>query len=372
MLNLTPSAPQATILIVDDEAGPRDALKMILRPFYNLCVVDNGHAAMRMIKEQPIDLVTLDLKLPDRQGADLLQEIKLERPEVEVVIITGYGSLKSAVEGMRHGAAGYMLKPFNVKELIGLIKQAIARKRRLDVVRRLLKETPRIWVGEEDAAPAWKELGEHYSHGTPLNPEFEEFSPYAPIVSDLLEAKDRGLLSHSSRVSFYAGLMAREMGLSATERKALVIGGFLHDIGRIGLAVPWNSERDTLSAHEQREAKRHVEIGGRLLAPLQLPAEVGQIVSYHHERYDGSGYPDGLQGEGIPLLARAVSIIQAFDHLTTDQTGQALSVQEAGDRIRRDARARFDPALTDLFIRVAGEDKAVLPAAASTALFPKS
>jgi putative nucleotidyltransferase with HDIG domain len=365
MLN-TPST-QATILIIDDEAGPRDALKMILRPFYNLCMVDNGHAAMRVIKEQPIDLVTLDLKLPDRQGADLLQEIKLERPEVEVIIITGYGSLKSAVDGVRYGAAGYLLKPFNVKELITLINQTMERKRRLDMMRQFLKQSEGMWAGDEDPAPAWRKLREQYPAGTSSNPDFEEHSPYAPIFSDLLEAKDRHLLSHSSRVSFYAGLMARELNLPAPERKALVIGGFLHDIGKVGLPHRLIAKRENLTEREQIELKRHVEIGARLIGPLRLPAEVGQIISYHHERYDGSGYPEGLQGEGIPVLARVVSIVQAFDHLTTDQAAQLLSVQEAGEKIRQEAGTRFDPRLTDLFARVASEGKAALPAATTGA-----
>lgn len=364
MLN-TPSS-QPTILIVDDEAGPRDALKMILRPFYNLCMVDNGHAAMRVLREQRIDLVTLDLKLPDRQGADLLQEIKLERPEVEVIIITGYGSLKSAMDALRYGAAGYLLKPFNVKELIGLIQQTVERKRRLDVMREFLKQSERTWAGDQDPAPAWKQLREHYPVPAPghgVNPEFGEYSEYAVLLSDLLEAKDRRLLNHSSRVSFYSGLMAKELNLTASERKALAIGSFLHDIGKIGLPHRFVAKGDNLSEREQADLKRHVEIGARVIVPLHLPAEVGQIISYHHERYDGSGYPEGLQGEGIPVLARIVSIAQVFDHLTSDQAAQQpLSIQEAGDMIRCQAGTRFDPTLADVFVRVAGEGKAALPA----------
>jgi DNA-binding NtrC family response regulator len=103
-----------TVLVVDDEAGPRDALKVILRPFFNIRSADNAQAALEILNEQPVDLITLDQKLPDRQGIDLLQDIKHDHADIEVIIITGYGSLKSAMEGIRHGAAGYLLKPFNV------------------------------------------------------------------------------------------------------------------------------------------------------------------------------------------------------------------------------------------------------------------
>src|SRR5690348_1109163 len=109
-----------TVLVVDDEAGPRDALKVILRPFFNIQAAESASAAIDVLNSHKIDLITLDQKLPDRQGIDLLQEIKHDHAEVEVIIITGYGSLKSAMDGIRHGAAGYLLKPFNVTELVSL------------------------------------------------------------------------------------------------------------------------------------------------------------------------------------------------------------------------------------------------------------
>src|SRR5436309_14906542 len=97
-----------TILVVEDEAGHRDALKVILRPFFNIQVAENGQVAMQVLKEQPVDLVTLDQKLPGRQGLDLLQDIKIEHGDVEVIIITGYGSLKSAREGVRKWSEVYL------------------------------------------------------------------------------------------------------------------------------------------------------------------------------------------------------------------------------------------------------------------------
>ena len=95
-----------SVLVVDDETGPRDALKVILRPFFTIHSADNAKSALRVLKDQHIDLITLDQKLPDRQGIDLLQDIKQDYADIEVIIITGYGSLKSAMEGIRHGAAG--------------------------------------------------------------------------------------------------------------------------------------------------------------------------------------------------------------------------------------------------------------------------
>ena len=108
---------------------------VILRPFFNIQAAESASAAIDVLNSQPIDIITLDQKLPDRQGIDLLQDIKHHHAGVEVIIITGYGSLKSAMEGIRHGAAGYLLKPFNVSELLSLINQTLEKKQRLDFLR---------------------------------------------------------------------------------------------------------------------------------------------------------------------------------------------------------------------------------------------
>src|SRR5438105_10402057 len=126
------------VLIVDDEAGPREALKIVLRPFFNIYAVESAAAAQQILNERTIDVVTLDIKLPDRQGTDLLQEIKQDHEHVEVIIITGYGSLKSAMDGIRYGASGYLLKPFNVMELIDVVTHTLEKKRRLDGLREIL------------------------------------------------------------------------------------------------------------------------------------------------------------------------------------------------------------------------------------------
>ena len=138
-----PAKQKPTLLVIDDEAGPRDALKVILRPFFNIQTAESASAAIDVLNSQPIDLITLDQKLPDRQGIDLLQDIKHHHAGVEVIIITGYGSLKSAMEGIRHGAAGYLLKPFNVTELLSLINQTLEKKQRLDFLRTFHRDIDR-------------------------------------------------------------------------------------------------------------------------------------------------------------------------------------------------------------------------------------
>lgn len=354
-----------TVLVVDDEAGPRDALKVILRPFFNIRSAENAQAALDVLSHESIDLITLDQKLPDRQGIDLLQDIKHDHADIEVIIITGYGSLKSAMEGIRHGAAGYLLKPFNVTELISLISQTLEKKQRLDLIRNVLKNSTDLWGDEQAARRAWESLKtKYFAIGTPEQDPGAQ-ADLLPLLSDLLEAKDRQLLNHCSRVSFYATLLANRLSLTLAEQKSLAIGAFLHDLGKVSLPNYHFSDEPMLPSGEGSASREHGETGARMILPLGYPAEVGQVISYHHERWDGSGYPHGLQGEGIPLLARIVSIAQMFDHLTAEVPGRSpLPVDQAIQQIALQANTYFDPMLADQFARVATECKASLPAMA--------
>ncbi|HTL61298.1 MAG TPA: HD domain-containing phosphohydrolase [Nitrospira sp.] len=358
-----------TVLVIDDEAGPRDALKVILRPFFNIQSAESAQAAIDVLNRQRIDLITLDQKLPDRQGLDLLQEIKQDHADIEVIIITGYGSLKSAMEGIRHGAAGYLLKPFNVTELITLVNQTLEKKQRLDYLRRYLHTSAGLWGSDAECAQAWREMRAGYeaigkSAGQTL-PWGDETADLLPMLSDLLEAKDRQLLNHCSRVSFYATLLANRTNLTVNEQKSLALGAFLHDIGKIGNEPYRFADDEIVAADGGHVLRAHPEIGAKLVAPLKLPAAAGQIIAYHHERWDGSGYPHGLRGDGIPILARIVCLAQAFDHLTAELPDRvALSIDDATRFLAEHGGTYFDPALTALFIQVVQECKASLPAMA--------
>lgn len=362
---------QPTVLIIDDEAGPRDALKVILRPFFTILSAENAKSALDVLNHEPIDLITLDQRLPDRQGLDLLTDIKHDYPDVEVVIVTGYGSLKSAMEGIRQGAAGYLLKPFNVTELITLTQQTMDKKRRLDFLRRQLHSSPEIWELNELSTQVWNSIKSAYcslpqSAGPNTVFQEEELS-LIPLLSDILEATDRHLLNHSSRVSFYATLMAARLNLTLTEQKFLAMGAFLHDIGKTSLPAYRFSEDQILPSGEPIVCKEHCERGARLASTLGLPKDVQDIITYHHERWDGYGYPSTLSGTDIPILARIVGIAQAFDHLTADAPGRTcISAEAALQRISLSSGSHFDPQLLDVFLDVAKQSIASLPTMAAS------
>lgn len=347
---------QPTVLVIDDEAGPRDALRVILRTFCNVRSAENAKMALEVLEQESIDVITLDQKLPDRHGLDLLKDIKHDRPDVEVIIVTGYGSLKSAMEGIRHGAAGYLLKPFNVNELTTLIRQTMDKKRRLDFLRRCLLTLSDLWRSEEESARAWDKVKTGYAALSDVQGDAafqQDEMNLLPLLSDMLEATDRQLLNHSSRVSFHATLMASRLNLTASEQKSLALGAFLHDIGKTSLPSYRFSEDQILPSGEASLCREHPDRGARMIAPLGLPIEVGQIIAFHHERWDGQGYPRGLRGTDIPLLARIVGIAQTFDHLTADAPGRvALPLDVATHQISLQSRTHFDPLLLESFLQV--------------------
>lgn len=330
-----PQAPGASskpsVLIVDDEAGPREALKMILRPFFNIHAVESAAAAQQVLNAHKIDVVTLDLKLPDGNGTDLLQEIKRDQEHVEVIIITGYGSLKSAMEGIRYGAAGYLLKPFNVMELIEVVTHALEKKRRLDGLREILRTFGNVWDADVDAETAWKNLARS------------------------LEAKDPDLVRHSERVCFYSSLLAEHLSLKSEDREALRVGSWLHDMGMVCLDVRILSKSTQLDQRNPELVKCHPAIGARIVQTLPFHPAVSDIIRHHHEQYDGAGYPDGLKGEDIPYLARVLSLANVFDDLTARQPGRdPLSIEDARTFVQRQTGTLFDPALAELFVKVVG------------------
>lgn len=128
---------QNTILIVDDESGPRESLKLILKPFYNIEIAEDGPQALEIIQKKKIDLVTLDLKMPGMQGEEVLSRIKEAHPEVEVLIITGHGTLKNAIELIRKGASGYELKPFTITEVVMNISKTLDRKNKMQKLKQI-------------------------------------------------------------------------------------------------------------------------------------------------------------------------------------------------------------------------------------------
>jgi response regulator RpfG family c-di-GMP phosphodiesterase len=343
-----------TVLIVDDEAAPRAALTQILRQDFHILTAENARTALAILNDHGVDLVTLDLKLPDRSGSDLLHDIKRAHTEIEVIMVTAYGSLQSAMDCIRHGAAGFLLKPFNASELLAISLQTAQKKLRLDQLRPVLTNSTALWGPEPACTEAWQALVADYTTmnrtGSLSASHSEETSPLVPLISDLLEAKDRHLLNHGSRVSFYATLVANRLSLPIAEQQSLALGALVHDLDLI--SVP---DSHVLNMESDPQIHRP-DLGARMGRAMGLSADAVQIIALHHERWDGTGYPFGLREERTPLLARIVGIAQVFDDLTAEQPERtSLPINEALQQIEQQAGTAFDPTLTELFCRTMRE-----------------
>ena len=350
---LSPAAHKPTVLIVDDEAAPRAALTQILRQDFHILTADNAGAALAILSKHGVDLVTLDLKLPDRSGSDLLKDIKRTHTETEVIMVTAYGSLQSAMDCIRHGAAGFLLKPFNASELLAISLQTAHKKLRLDQLRPLLANSTMLWDPEPACSNAWRTLINDYTaiNGTgSLSSNNDQISPLVPLISDLLETKDRHLLNHGSRVSFYATLTAHRFSLSIADQQSLALGALVHDLDLI-------STPDSHVLNMDSNPETHSpDLGARMGRAMDLSPDVVQILALHHERWDGTGYPFGLQEDRTPLLARIVGIAQVFDELTADKPERiSLSFDDAIQQIEQQASTAFDPTLTEIFCRTIRE-----------------
>ena len=337
---------KASILIVDDELGPRESLGMILKPSFNVLTSENGRQALQTIKNTNIDIVTLDLKMPVMSGEEVLKRIKKYDPSIEVVIITGYGTLKSAVEAIKYNVFDYILKPFNVADILSTVKRCLERREMGLRVKGFLAE-----VEKEYKSPL--KMYEHISRF--LNKLDESYDPtktesyldFVRTLSSTLESINPLIKGHSERVNAYATLMAEGLGLPQRDTQNLQISAYLHDIGRVGMI----EKNGSLDKNEWVEMKKHPLKGATMVSALKLPAEVIASIKYHHERMDGKGYPEGMSGEKIPLFARIIAIADSFDAITAGRPYKAaLSKNKALLELKNNAGSQFDGKLVEIFI----------------------
>ncbi len=350
----------ANILIVDDEIGPRESLRMILKPHYNIFTAENGYAAIQMLKQNQIDVVTLDIRMPGMSGIDTLKEIRLIDPDVMVIIITGFGTLNSAIEAIRYGVFDYIPKPFNVPEIMCIIEKSIQRRKLNLRLKELLRHHPN-YLGEQevprdsDLLMEVKEFTPFEGGGSPSS-EYQNCLEFSKVLAFTLEEKDPYTSGHSERVCYYSDFLSKKLSLKQKDRDEIRIASYLHDIGKIGISNRFINKKGTLTSTEWAIIKQHTKKSLELLIPLKLSPNILSYIHHHHERYDGTGYPDGLVGDNIPLGARVISIADAYDSMTSDRPyRKPLSNVDAKGELLKNAGKQFDPQLVSIFLNILKE-----------------
>ncbi len=379
-----PAIDRAVILIVDDERGPRESLRMILRPNHAVLAARDGSEALEILRTTRVDLLTLDLNMPGMQGEELMRIVRSELPELEIVIVTGRGTLESATEAIRAGVSDYLQKPFDVVQVTAAVNRALAKRRGRQRLVGFLEDLGETVGVEEHLEAVLESTGENRqlgkqvaslfgrltTEGTSGGPRTFEF---LEVLADTVETQSGFLRGHARRTGFYAGLLADRLSLCAREQHHVRIAGFLHDIGKVGVPTDLLVRPGALAPKERSLLEKHPEIGARLVEPLGVPTEISAAIRHHPEWWDGRGYGDGLYGEQIPLSARIVAIADAYDAMSCDRPyRKALSPEIIRNEFERYAGVQFDPEIAKEFLLILDTGDIDLQLLADTASGPGS
>jgi response regulator RpfG family c-di-GMP phosphodiesterase len=319
---------RANCLVVDDEPRLRQILTMLMRADGFQCVeAENGLEALEQLARQAITLVLTDMEMPRMGGIELLRQVRAKHPDVAVVMITGNSDVETAVGALSLGAMDYITKPFQLEEVRARVRQALEK-------RRLILENRDYQVNlEEKVRIQQRRLEELFVAGV-------------QSLSAALEAKDPYTRGHSERVAEYSVCIAREFGMGAELIRQIELGGRVHDIGKIGVREEVLNKTGPLTPEEYDHIMTHPVIGWRILAPLlgDAPRSLN-IVRWHHERFDGKGLPDRLNGQGIPLEARIVAAADTLDAITSDRPYRTSekTLPMAVEELVRNSGTQFDP-----------------------------
>ncbi|HKP75008.1 MAG TPA: HD domain-containing phosphohydrolase [Longimicrobiaceae bacterium] len=336
------------VLVADDDPAIRKALRIILAG-YDVREAGDGAEALRSFEAEGADLVLSDLQMPAMGGLELLRRVKAADDTAAFIILTGAGTVENAVQALRLAADDYLVKPFNVDEVLLACERALEH-RRLVLENRGYQQHLEARVAEQAR-------------------EMEGLVVDAlRSLATAIDTRDDYTGGHVERVARYAAATGRELGLRGRELRALWIGALLHDVGKIGVSDTILRKPGALTPAEYDDMKRHPVIGGKVMDSSSFLRPGLPAVLHHQEHWDGSGYPAGLRGEEISLQGRIVAVVDCYDAIVTSRPYRDAATEEAAfAEIRGCAGAHFDPAVVDAFLRAAARgfpcdpDTPVLP-----------
>jgi len=310
------AASSIRVLVVEDDSSNRALLHALLRrEGYEVDAAANGPDGLRAVRDDPPDLLLLDIEMPGMNGLDVCRTLRADPATIAlpIILLTGRTETKDVVAGLDAGADDFLRKPFERAELLARIRSVL----RLAAA-----------MAEVDGA-----------HGV------------IAALANAVEAKDELTERHCQRLSTLARVLAIEAGTPPAELRPIVLGAMLHDVGKIGIADALLNKPAPLTEAEWRVMQTHPRIGETICEPLRGSRLFLPIIRHHHEHWDGAGYPDRLRGDAIPIGARIVGLVDAFDAMVHDRPYRpARSVAEALDEIRKLAGRQFDPGLVAAFV----------------------
>jgi len=315
---------QGTVLAVDDDPGALEALADALGTLdFVVWQALDGSSALQLAREHQPDVVLLDVMMPGLDGYQVCRQLKGD-PEtrlIPVVFLTGYGSREARLQGLEAGATDFLNKPCDLVELEVRVRNLIDFRR--------------------------------------LTLELDSAEQMVFSIARTVEARDQETSDHCERLARLGVRLGERLSLPDDQLTALRRGAYLHDLGKVGIPDAILLKPGPLTADEWKVMKRHVEIGVEICSPLRSLRPVLPLIRHHHERYNGSGYPDGLTGKDIPLIARVFQVVDVYDALRFDRCyRKALSRSEAVAIIRREtALGYWDATVVEEFLTMIDEEE---------------
>jgi putative two-component system response regulator len=311
--------PMPVVLVVDDAPANRELLKACLGDIdCDVRTAEDGETAIHMVREAAPDLVLLDVQMPGMNGYEVCERIReLDRGRlIPVVMVTALDRSADRVRALASGADDFLTKPVDRIELVARVRSALEKKS--------------------------------------IHDRLEGAERVIFALAAAVEAKDPYTEAHTQRVAEWSRRIGIRLGLPEDELESLYRGGIIHDIGKIGVPDHILLKPGELDVEETTRMHLHPIIGENIVAPLQTSGDLLPMIRHHHEAFDGTGYPDRLAGEAIPLHARIVSVCDAFDALTSDRPyRRKQSREQAVAVLRRGAGHQWDPRIVDLVVKEA-------------------
>lgn len=329
------------ILIVDDEELICRLLAQRLTSEGYACVTaNNGREALSHFYKDTFSLIISDIRMPEMDGIELLKRVKDLNPNMMVIMVTAYPELDMAVEAMRLGAYDFIIKPADLDLILLSVRKALEKRRLEEELEAYHKHLERL-VEERTA-------GLRQAYRVLKKAHFDSVK----VLAEAIDAKDPYTRGHSDRVRRMSLKIAGHLGFLEERLESLEYGALLHDIGKIGIKDEVLQKPGALNPGEYQYIQEHTLIGAKIVEGIDFFKDKIPMIRCHHEYYDGSGYPDGLVGETIPLEARIITVPDAFDAMASLRPHRrAMPLEEVLMELEKGRAKQFDPKVLEIFLR---------------------
>lgn len=338
----------AKLLIVDDESNILSVLYSLLSEQYECKTAMSAAEALEYLKQEEFNIVLSDIMMPGMSGLELLEHVSRTSRDTVVVLISGNLNIQSAIEGMRRGAFDYITKPFNLADVETAVQRALRHQLLLKANQQYehhLEELVTLRTSELSTA--------NNNLNVTLERLYLNYRATLRALAAALEARDVETRGHSERVVAYCMRLGKQLELTGKDMISLEHGALLHDIGKIGVPDAILLKQGALTDEEWKHMRRHVQYGAQILTGIDFLEGASSIVSQHHERYDGSGYPNRLAGEDITLGARIFAVADAVDAITSDRPyRKGRPFEAAAEELLRCSGTHFDPMIVQAFTTI--------------------